>query len=323
VRGEPQYKAIYLGFLELRKLPMELRPTVKSIFEQLNRMLSEKVAQGNIIDHNLEKGLGTERAIRSLLEDFLPAKYGVAKGKVVNFAGGMSRQCDVIIYDRLNCPKLFIDENENQILPIEGVYAVIEVKTSLTKHTLTEAFENLNSVYNLQPERPVRSSNPKLDYRPPDLVVLGFQGLRLPTLEKHYKMLNEAYKVRASFSAYSAKSPGSKMLTGDKYLVHSIVRLDEGEVSHGFNGKLIKHAWGEYTLGIFLTKLLNDIDSMPCTEMNIFDYFNYHMIEEPDFFEGSATIASKVTGECSLCGERHSRLLRQVSNWRTSSYEIK
>jgi hypothetical protein len=114
----------------------ELRPTIKSIFEQLNRMLSEKIAQGNIIEHNLEKGLGGENALRGLLEDFLPSRLGVAKGKVVNFTGDMSRQCDVIIYDRLNGPRLFVDENKNQILPIEGVYAVIEVKTSLTKHTL-------------------------------------------------------------------------------------------------------------------------------------------------------------------------------------------
>jgi hypothetical protein len=300
---------------------MELRPTVKSIFEQLNRMLSEKVAQGNIIGHNLEKGLGAERAIRSLLEDFLPARYGVAKGKVVNFAGGMSDHCDVIIYDRLNCPKLFIDENENQILPIEGVYAVIEVKVTLTKDKLTEAFENLNSVYSLQPERSARSSNPKVDYRPPDLVVLGFKGLRLPTLEKHYKTLNAAYKARASFSAYSSESPGSKMLIGDKYLVHSIVHLGEGEVSHDLTGRLLKNAWGEYTLGVFLSQLLNDIGRMPSAEMNILDYFNYHMVKESDFFEGSVFIAPpNLTAECSLCGQPHIRFLRQAGNWRTSSY---
>jgi hypothetical protein len=49
---------------------MIVKPTVKRMFEQLNRLLAEKVAQGNVIDHNLEKGLGTERAMRGLLGDF-------------------------------------------------------------------------------------------------------------------------------------------------------------------------------------------------------------------------------------------------------------
>ena len=301
----------------------ELRPTIKSIFEQLNRMLSEKIAQGNIIEHNLEKGLGGENALRGLLEDFLPSRLGVAKGKVVNFTGDMSRQCDVIIYDRLNCPRLFVDENKNQILPIEGVYAVIEVKTSLTKHTLTEAFENLNSVYNLQPERPVRSSNPKLDYRPPDLIILGFQGLRLHTLEKHYRTLNAAYEVKASFSAYSAKSPGSKESSGDKYLVHSIVRLGEGQVHHRYDGTVITNASREYTLGMFLTGLLTAIDSMPSTKTNIDNYFYSAMVmvEEPDLFDGSVAIERNLTAECPRCGMSHSPFMIQGSGWRRSSYD--
>src|SRR5262245_11975403 len=104
----------------------------KHVSEQLNRMLLAKTGQAELIGHNLEKGLGNEQTLRDLLIAFLPRRFGVAKGKVVNSNGDMSQQLDVIIYDAHNCPSLFVDENKNQIIPIEGVYQVIEVKTTLT-----------------------------------------------------------------------------------------------------------------------------------------------------------------------------------------------
>jgi hypothetical protein len=285
------------------------RPTVKQIFDQLNRMLAERVAQGNVIEHNLEKGLGAERALRSLLEEFLPLRFGVAKGKVINFAGNMSRQCDVIIYDRLNCPKLFIDENGNQILPIEGVYAILEVKTTLTKHSLTEAFENLNSVYSLQPERPVRSSNPKIDARPPYLHIVGFHGIKLPTLEAHFRSLSKIYKVNASASTYSKESPSYEGVAGDTFLVHSVACLESGTVFHTLSGKVKCAEWGAYTLGLMLTWMLKRIEEISTAQINIFDYFNYHMVEEPNFFEDHMTV-NAAPPPCPHCGSARSPFIR-------------
>jgi hypothetical protein len=261
-----------------------VKPTVKRIFEQLNRLLAEKVAQGEIIDHNLEKGMGTERAIRALLEGFLPTRFGVAKGKIVNYGGDMSQQCDVMIYDRLNCPKLFIDENDNQVLPIEGVYAVLEVKTTLTKHTLTEAFDNLYSVHMLQPERPVRSLNPSIDFRPPCLSIVGFRGIQLKTLKAHFTKLNSDYST-PSFSIFSPRSPGYADLTMKTFLVHDIACLGRGSIGHMLNGEVRVREWGEYTLGMLLTSLLTGIEQIPSAEVIIGRYFHYGMIEDSEFFK--------------------------------------
>jgi hypothetical protein len=258
-----------------------IKPTVKQIYEQLNRSLAEKWAEGEIVRHNLEKGLGGERVIRSLLEDFLPIRYGVAKGKVINNAGELSRHSDVIIYDRINCPRLFADQNENQVIPIEGVYLVIEVKTTLTKKTLREAFENLRSVYDLEPERPVRSVNTLVDFRPPGLMVLGFRGLTLPTIRQHFQQMNELENVSASFSAFSVRSPGYKP-DRPRYLVSDISCLGVGTIAHSLNGSISTIPYGEYTLGMLLTSLLADIEMIPSISVNILRYFNFDMIENPD-----------------------------------------
>ncbi|MER7166334.1 DUF6602 domain-containing protein [Micromonospora sp. NPDC000207] len=258
---------------------MTMNEIGKAVFEQLNRLLAEKARQANIIGHNLEKGLGNEHVLREVLRNFFPAKFGVGKGKIVNGAGESSRHCDVIIYDAMSCPKLFVDENKNQILPVEGVLAVIEVKTTLTKVTLGDAFENLYSVYGLQPERPVRSLNELVDHRPPMLLVLGYGGLKLDTLDRHYRDLCSKYPVLNSAARYSEKSPGSKWNLDSYRLVSEVACLGEGSVYEMLNGSYRKDAWGDYTLGMFLTSLLSELEEMPAMNVVIGNYFNYLMLE--------------------------------------------
>lgn len=169
----------------------------KQIFEQLNRDLMAKAKKSRIIGHNLEKGLGNEEAIRSVLRDFLPRRYGVAKGKVINDSGQTSAHVDVILYDAINFPTLFVDEHRNQILPIESVYGVIEVKTTLTSTLLKEAFKNLHSIYLLK-ERENLSRNPHVTSCPPYLRVLAFKDKRtLTTVCEAVQQINKTV-----FSAY-------------------------------------------------------------------------------------------------------------------------
>jgi len=75
----------------------------------------------------LEYGLGTENIVRTLMREMMPMKYGIGKGKLINGNGASTRHLDLIVYDQLNLPTLFIDEHQNQILPIESAYAVIEI----------------------------------------------------------------------------------------------------------------------------------------------------------------------------------------------------
>jgi len=250
------------------------------IFSQLNRLLAEKSVQADIIDHKLEKGLGNEQIIRELLNDFLPSRYGIAKGKVINSLGDMSKHCDVIIYDRLNCPKLFIDENNNQILPIEGVYCVFEVKTTLNRTILEQGFQNLLSVHNLLRTRINRSTNDFLYICPPNLEIIAFKDNRpLDKIENNFREMNEKYAVKDSFYSYSKKSPGFKEHTGKKYLVSSINILNKGSVYHMLDGSVAIGKWGEYTLGMLLTSLLDQLNEIRLPATDLINYFNYLMIE--------------------------------------------
>lgn len=229
-----------------------------SIFRQLNEMLGTAADGAGLIKHKLETGLSREEAFRKLLKTFLPEKYGVAKGKIVNHSGELSRQSDVIIYNRLDCPKLFVDDNHNQITPVEGVYAVIEVKSHLTKSTLRDSFENLMSVRDLIHSRKDHSNNDMLLLCPPFLGVIAFATrLKLDTVAGHYVDLSREYSVPESFNTYSPKSPGYEDMQKLCFLVSSVQILGHGVVGHNYNNEIYAEHLGEFTLGIFLTKLVD------------------------------------------------------------------
>lgn len=254
---------------------IEQLQVIQAISKQLHNMLSTRKGQGEIIGHSLEKGLGNEEALRQLLRSFLPKKFAVAKGKVINSEGQLSNQVDVIIYDALNCPTLFTDEVFNQIIPIEGVYAAIEVKTTLTNTKMREAFENLNSIHNLQ-ARIDCSTNPLITRAPPCLEIFAFSDARaLKTISDQFKTLSKEYSVSDSYSAYSERSPGYSRNTGDTFLVSSVNILGKGNVRQMFSGEVNYDAWGEYTLGMFLAHILDTARDIQLPEFGIEKYLNW------------------------------------------------
>jgi len=78
-----------------------------------------------------------ENAVRRFLQSILPARYSVGVGEVIAPDGQSPRrveqtqQKDVLIYDPYGCAILGWDESRVGLFPVESIYAVIEVKTSI------------------------------------------------------------------------------------------------------------------------------------------------------------------------------------------------
>jgi len=121
----------------LQKIFRGLSQKLKSDFELLSSQLS----------HSLSTGEAREFVLKELLRQYLPAKLGAEKGVIISSVENElpSKQIDIIIYDKLNTPVLYSVENL-RIFPIEGVYAVIEVKSYLDSEALKNAIENVRSV---------------------------------------------------------------------------------------------------------------------------------------------------------------------------------
>jgi hypothetical protein len=101
-------------------------------------------------------GVVGEAAVREWLATFLPKRYGVATGQIR--AQGLpiphqSKHFDVIIYDQLEAPMLWVEDNRDKsesgrirIIPAEFVRAVVEVKSAFSRVTVREAIAKLKEL---------------------------------------------------------------------------------------------------------------------------------------------------------------------------------
>jgi len=100
-----------------------------------------------------EIGGGREQHLRRFLVEWLPVRYGVTNGYIINRRHFISRQCDVIFFDSSTCPKFIVDiDKDLRLVPFGDVFGTIEVKSSLTKHELDDAIEKTKSVNVLNPD---------------------------------------------------------------------------------------------------------------------------------------------------------------------------
>jgi hypothetical protein len=79
-----------------------------------------------------------EDLIREKISLFLPERYIVKQGHIVNSEGKVSPQLDIIIFDRLNTPKFFETQNNTVFYPIESVLAIGEIKKTLRPKDIIE-----------------------------------------------------------------------------------------------------------------------------------------------------------------------------------------
>lgn len=101
-------------------------------------------------------GVVGEAAVRDWLGTFLPKRYGIAPGFIR--AQGLpkphqTRHFDVIIYDQLEAPTLWIEVNKDKsdsgrarIIPVEYVRAILEVKSAFNKRTVNDAVAKLGEL---------------------------------------------------------------------------------------------------------------------------------------------------------------------------------
>ncbi len=91
-------------------------------------------------DHAGQKGNSLEKAVQAMLQRFLPKKVGVTEGVVIDSDGFISSQLDIILYDRIHA-QLFYGNGGTSVVPAEFVFAVGEVKATLTHAGYAQAFE--------------------------------------------------------------------------------------------------------------------------------------------------------------------------------------
>lgn len=137
--------------------------------EMLQKLRSGKAA----FVHPGTKGDNTEANWIEWLRAYLPKRYCVDKGTVIDSTGRESDQIDLIIYDAQYSYFVF-HQGESLLIPAESVYAVFEVKQNLNKQHIEYAGKKAKSVRELlRTSAPIRYANGSYSPKKPHEIVAG------------------------------------------------------------------------------------------------------------------------------------------------------
>ena len=101
------------------------------------------------IEHMATRGAGREDKLRLYIKDLLPQKFSVGNGIITDVNGTQSKQQDFFVYDAFNSP-VFLKYETSIVIPVESVYATVEIKSTLNKNTLSQSINNIKSVKELK-----------------------------------------------------------------------------------------------------------------------------------------------------------------------------
>lgn len=122
------------------------------IFRRVQSEMLSQLALGSLFEHGVTAGAASERHWLDLFEHYLPQRFRAAPAFIINAHGRRSRQIDLAIFDNFANPLLF-PHRAGVHVPIEAVYAVLEVKSVLSRGALYDAGEKFVTVRTLTRSR--------------------------------------------------------------------------------------------------------------------------------------------------------------------------
>ncbi|GIJ51645.1 hypothetical protein Val02_85310 [Virgisporangium aliadipatigenens] len=171
--------------------PADQSPSaVYELVQKWNQRLTESLSDARTkLIHRGSKGDVNEIAFRNFLREYLPRRYRVGEGEVIDFRGRRSKQTDVAVVDD---DQPFPMDDGPQMMIIEAVAASGEVKTTLTASELEDCIEKGRAFKALEPvlgkavmlAHPERRGVPNSDitrfYRRRPFFVFAYEGVMAP-----------------------------------------------------------------------------------------------------------------------------------------------
>jgi hypothetical protein len=239
----------------------------RTFLRDQSREIRANARQAGFFDHGPTTGVAREWVLRKPLEDVLPYRYAVAGGQVLAANDAISTQWDVLIYSRLDTPRLY-NTPAATILPIEGVLAAISVKTKVDKAALADAARAATQLREM-PRTPIGHHN-RSPWLSPPVFVFGFTGLTLPTLIRHAKEV--------------APHEGA--------VINAVCVLDQGLILPAEDGKVDFREFNDYEYalageadgawGMFLALVWALLATNPNEQPNLMTYIKIANMLDPD-----------------------------------------
>lgn len=159
---------------------------LREAFSHEQAMLQSKInAAHATVTHDGTMGAVFESNwISEFLERYLPARYTVGSGIVIDSLGKTSDQIDIVIYDNQYTPTL-LSQGSHKFIPAESVYAVLEVKPQIDKKNIIYASNKVASVRRLtRTSVPIRAADAVYPAKKLHNIVGGIVAAKCESIEK-------------------------------------------------------------------------------------------------------------------------------------------
>lgn len=103
-----------------------------------SRDVFEDLRKRNKLLHSGEYGMYREKICDELIKFTIPSKFETGTGFLINSKDEVSKQCDILIFDKNNTP-LIENDSKTRFFPVESVVGVGEIKSKLSISSLCEA----------------------------------------------------------------------------------------------------------------------------------------------------------------------------------------
>jgi len=183
-------------------------------FEAEQKVLQTQLSLSqSSITHDGVMGEVNEQLFIDVIRRYLPDRYAVSRGIVIDGEGHTSDQIDCIVYDRQYTPVL-LDQKGHLYVPAEAVYSVIECKPTINKTYLEYAGRKANSVRNLKRTSvPIPHAGGTYPAKPHFGIVAGIVAVEVEwkdglgtSLESAISSLETTHQIDFSLSASGAYS---------------------------------------------------------------------------------------------------------------------
>lgn len=216
---------------------------LKEAFVDVQSELALKLKRAaHSISHAGTHGSVNEDHWIEVFRAYLPNRYEVATGIVIDSLGNHSDQIDIIIFDRHFTPTL-LDQQNHRYIPAEAVYAVFESKPHFDKSYLEYAGDKAASVRRLH-----RTS----------VAIAHAGGVYKP--KEHFPILAGIVAPKSSWADGLSESFKKNLPAGDQEQLDCGCALDHGAFDI-FDGDL-KIVPTEGALIYFLFRLLSKLQSL-------------------------------------------------------------
>lgn len=132
-------------------------PSYKDLFEvhlkYIDYILAKTLLSNQFLKNISTSGADVEIGIREILRSVLPKRFHVTHGYIVSAKDAtcdpkVSRQIDIIIVDTLVEHSIFrVDDHSGmEVVPIESVLGIFEVKRTLNKESILKSIEHLEQI---------------------------------------------------------------------------------------------------------------------------------------------------------------------------------